>query len=57
MSFSRGEAQLVTKLTNVADMKDREFMTAWIESEARRGHTGGGGGRGLSLSSMFGFKS
>ena len=57
MSFSRGEAQLETKLTSVAEMKDRDFMTMWIELEASRGGTGGAGGRGASLSSMFGFRS
>ena len=57
MAFSRGEAQLETKLTSVAEMKDREFMTMWIESEANRGGMGGAGGRGFPFGDVFGLRS
>ena len=57
MSFSRGEAQLESKLTSVTEMKNRDIMTMWIELEASKGGTGGAGGKGISLSSIFGFRS
>ncbi|KAF2083355.1 hypothetical protein K490DRAFT_69889 [Saccharata proteae CBS 121410] len=44
MAFSRQEAQFDTKVTRVEDMKNRGFLTEWIEKEARRGGSGGGGG-------------
>lgn len=53
LSFSRQEAQLQTKLTSVAEMKDREFLRLWIEDEARRGGSGGGSGTGL-FGGLFG---
>lgn len=58
LSFSRGEAQLGTKVTSVEEMKDREFLRRWIREEARRGgkggaRSGGGGGGGL-FGKLFG---
>ena len=53
LAFSRHEAQLQTRLTSVAEMKDREFLRLWIENEARRGGSGGMGGTGF-LGGMFG---
>ncbi|MCJ1417243.1 hypothetical protein MMC32_003585 [Xylographa parallela] len=44
MAFSRGEPQQLTKLTDPAELQDREFLTLWIENEARRGGAGGAGG-------------
>ncbi|MCJ1405764.1 hypothetical protein MMC11_008994 [Xylographa trunciseda] len=44
MAFSRGEPQQLTKLTDTAELQDREFLTLWIENEARRGGAGGAGG-------------
>jgi hypothetical protein len=34
-----------TRVTRVADLKDRAFLTRWIEDEAQRGGKGGAGGR------------
>jgi hypothetical protein len=45
MAFSRGEPQLDTRVTQVADLRDRVFLTRWIEEEAGRGGKGGAGGR------------
>ncbi|MCJ1339799.1 hypothetical protein MMC09_005091, partial [Bachmanniomyces sp. S44760] len=53
LAFSRSEAQLDTKITSLAEMKDREFITLWIEDEARRGGSGGAGGSGL-FGGLFG---
>lgn len=55
LSFSRQEAQLATKIVNVDEMKDREFLKLWIENEARRGGAGGAGGsRGGLIGGLFG---
>ncbi|KAF6229386.1 hypothetical protein HO133_007502 [Letharia lupina] len=40
----RQEAQLQTRLTNVEEMKDKDFLRLWIEDEAIRGESGGKGG-------------
>ncbi|KAF2180070.1 hypothetical protein K469DRAFT_640344 [Zopfia rhizophila CBS 207.26] len=49
LAFSRQEAQLETKLTRPEQLKNKEFVRQWLETEARRGgRTGGSGG------SMFG---
>ncbi|KAF2494034.1 hypothetical protein BU16DRAFT_428785, partial [Lophium mytilinum] len=37
LAFSRGEAQVETKLTRPEEMKDRERLREWLEGEARRG--------------------
>ena len=44
LAFSRQEAQLQTRLTNVEEMKDKEFLRLCIEDEAMRGASGGKGG-------------
>ena len=44
LAFSRQEAQLETRLTNVEEMKDKDFLRLWIEDEALRGASGGKGG-------------
>ena len=54
LAFSRQEAQLQTRLTNVEEMKDKEFLRLWIEDEAMRGQAGGKGG-GL-FGGLFGLK-
>ena len=41
-------------ITNVDEMKDREFLKMWIEEEARRGGSGGGGGGAGLFSGLFG---
>ncbi|KAI4242568.1 MAG: hypothetical protein L6R40_003949 [Gallowayella cf. fulva] len=58
LSFRAGEAALDTKLTSVAEMKDKEFMKLWIEDEARRGGERGGGGGVTTgfLGALFGVK-
>lgn len=57
LSFDRGEAQTMTKVTDPKNMKDREWLKEWIQTEARRGGKGGGGsgtvGTGL-FSGLFG---
>lgn len=53
LAFSRQEAQLQTRLTQVNEMKDREFLRLWMEDEARRGGSGGRGGTGF-VGAMFG---
>ena len=54
LAFSRQEAQLQTRLTNVDEMKDKELLRLWIEDEAIRGASGGKGG-GL-FGGLFGIK-
>ncbi|KAI9754606.1 MAG: MCM DNA helicase complex subunit [Chaenotheca gracillima] len=55
LAFSRGEAQIETRVSAVRDLKDREFLKAWIEQEANRGGEGGaGGGGGGILGGLFG---
>ncbi|MCJ1477631.1 hypothetical protein MMC13_006304 [Lambiella insularis] len=56
MAFSRGEPQQLTKVSDIAELQDREFMRLWIENEARRGGAGGAGGHGL-FGGMFGLGS
>ena len=55
LSFDRGEAQIVTKVTDPKVLKDREWLKEWIRTEARRRGSGGGGGGGGSLAGgLFG---
>ncbi|KAL8856715.1 MAG: hypothetical protein Q9178_006672 [Gyalolechia marmorata] len=58
LAFRLGEAALDTKITSVAEMKDREFMRLWIEDEARKGGERGGGGGVTTgfLGALFGLK-
>ena len=58
LAFRLGEAALDTKITSVAEMKDREFMRLWIEDEARKGGDRGGGGGVTTgfLGALFGLK-
>lgn len=53
LAFSRGEAQVETKVTRVEQLKDGAFLRAWIEKEAARGGDGGAGGVSL-FKSLFG---
>ncbi|KAG8627674.1 hypothetical protein KVT40_003547 [Elsinoe batatas] len=53
LAFDRQEAQLETRLTKIEDMKKREFLINWIETEAVRHGQGGAGGKGV-LSGLFG---
>lgn len=57
LSFDRGEAQTSTKVTDPRNLKDRKWLTEWIQTEARRQGNGGGGtgtvGGGL-FSGLFG---
>jgi hypothetical protein len=57
LAFDRQEPQLMTKVTKLEDLKNKEFLTKWIETEAaRRGEGGAGGGGGLMglFRSIFG---
>lgn len=54
LAFSRQEAQLQTRLTNVEEIKDKDFLRLWIEDEAMRGEAGGKEG-GL-FGGLFGLK-
>lgn len=49
LSFDRQEPQIETKVTSLSDLKDKEFLTRWIEIEAARHGSGGAGGRFLGL--------
>ncbi|KAI9787020.1 MAG: hypothetical protein M1816_007773 [Peltula sp. TS41687] len=44
LSFSRQEAQTETRVTAMNELKSRDFLTRWIETEAKRGGAGGAGG-------------
>lgn len=54
LSFSRQEAQLQTRLTNVNEMRDKAALRQWLEEEAGRGAAGGKGGSS-SLGALFGW--
>ncbi|KAF1348741.1 hypothetical protein BDV97DRAFT_269968, partial [Delphinella strobiligena] len=43
LAFDRQEPQLDTRVSNVEDMKSKKFLTEWIEREAKRAGSGGGG--------------
>jgi hypothetical protein len=44
MAFDKNEPQVETKVTNAIDLKNKEFLRKWIETEAsRQGHGGAGG--------------
>jgi len=49
LAFSRREAQMDTRITDVNQMKDKKFLEQWLETEAARRGDGGAGG------SLFGF--
>lgn len=51
LAFDRQEAQLETKVTKLDDMKNKQFLIDWIETEAKRHGEGGAGG---GLGSLFG---
>ena len=53
LAFSRAEPQLETRINRPEQLKDRAFLTKWIETEAQRGGAGGAGGTTL-LSRLFG---
>ena len=55
LSFSRQEAQLRTRLTDVNVMRDKAALRQWLEEEAGRGATGGKGGSS-SLGALFGWE-
>ncbi|ATY60621.1 Thioredoxin-like protein [Cordyceps militaris] len=54
LSFDAGEAQTTTKMTDARRLADKDFLTQWIQNEARRhGGRGGGGSSGLSFGGLF----
>ena len=50
LSFDRQEPQIETKITRPEQMKNKEFLRNWLETEAKRHGAGGAGHKGL-----FGF--
>lgn len=44
LSFSRQEPQMETRVAAVSQLKEKAFLTQWVETEARRGGAGGAGG-------------
>lgn len=55
LAFDRQEPQLETKVTKVADLRNKAFLTKWIETEAaRRGKGGAGGSIGGLFRGLFG---
>ncbi|CZT23875.1 uncharacterized protein RCC_09590 [Ramularia collo-cygni] len=55
LAFDRQEPQLETRVTRVDDLRSKEFLTKWIETEAaRRGEGGAGGSIGGLFRSIFG---
>ncbi|KAK6401811.1 hypothetical protein LTR95_019142 [Oleoguttula sp. CCFEE 5521] len=51
LAFDRQEPQIETKVSKLGDLKSREFLVRWIETEAARQGQGGAGG---SLWGLFG---
>nr|OQO23986.1 hypothetical protein B0A51_08203 [Rachicladosporium sp. CCFEE 5018] len=49
LAFDRQEPQIETKVSKLGDLKSREFLVRWIETEAARQGQGGAGG------SLWGF--
>lgn len=54
MAFRRQEAQLQTRVTDVKQLKDREFLRRWVREEASKGGEGGSGGGSGSGSGLLG---
>lgn len=44
LSFSRGEPQVDTKVTKLANLKNRDFLLRWLDEERNRGGNAGSGG-------------
>ncbi|KAK3696306.1 hypothetical protein LTR37_018042 [Vermiconidia calcicola] len=51
LAFDRQEPQLETKVYKLDELKNRDFLTKWIETEAARRGQGGAGG---NLFGLFG---
>nr|POF11413.1 ceramide glucosyltransferase [Quercus suber] len=51
LAFDRQEPQLETKISRLDDLKNKAFLTKWIETEAARHGSGGAGGL---FSGLFG---
>lgn len=49
LAFDRQEPQLETKVYKLDELKNKEFLTKWIEKEAARHGEGGSGGRFFGL--------
>ncbi|KAF1990898.1 hypothetical protein K402DRAFT_389800 [Aulographum hederae CBS 113979] len=48
-AFSRQEPQVETRVTDLKNLRDKEFLRAWLRVEARRGGAGGAGGTGKDV--------
>lgn len=51
LAFDRQEPQLETKVSRLDDLKNKDFLIEWIETEAKRHGQGGAGG---SIFGLFG---
>lgn len=51
LAFDRQEPQIETKVARLDDLKSKAFLTKWIETEAARHGSGGGGG---TFAGLFG---
>ena len=49
LAFDRQEPQLETKVYKLEELKNRDFLTKWIEKEAARHGEGGAGGKFFGL--------
>ena len=49
LAFDRQEPQLETKVSRLDDLKSKDFLVKWIETEASRHGQGGAGGRFFGL--------
>ncbi|KAF2478919.1 hypothetical protein BDY17DRAFT_319470 [Neohortaea acidophila] len=49
LAFDRQEPQLETKVARLEDLKNKDFLIKWIQTEAARRGEGGAGGRFLGL--------
>ena len=49
LAFDRQEPQVETKVSRLDDLKNKDFLTKWVETEAKRHGQGGAGGRFFGL--------
>lgn len=49
LAFSRSEPQTETRVSRLDDLKNKDFLTRWLKTEAARGGAGGAGGTGASV--------
>lgn len=54
LAFSKGEPVSTTRVTDVKQLGDRNFLRKWLAEEVKRDGGGGGGGGGGFLGGLFG---